>query len=144
MLAVVKRESELKEWTADEVADWFEEAAQTLLNLPPVGVQGCLSNWPDFVQEVWDAYGWNDIVLNRIRPSARAIDRLDQVIEWTQWLEFDERKILWLRAAGVKWKRICTELGISRTSAHNKYSFACVRISSALNIRDGIFPRRKK
>ncbi len=33
-------------WTADDVADHFEEAFRTLRKLPPVKVQGYLSAWP--------------------------------------------------------------------------------------------------
>jgi hypothetical protein len=36
-------------WTVTDIADRFEEAAQTLRRLPPVKIQGYGNNWPDVV-----------------------------------------------------------------------------------------------
>lgn len=37
-------------WTADDVADHFEEAFRTLRKLPPVKAQGYFNTWPDIVR----------------------------------------------------------------------------------------------
>ena len=37
-------------WTADDVADHFEEAFRTLRKLPPVRVQGYFNAWPQLVR----------------------------------------------------------------------------------------------
>ena len=37
-------------WTAEDVADHFEEAFRTLRKLPPVKVQGYFNTWPDIVR----------------------------------------------------------------------------------------------
>ena len=39
-----------REWTADCVADHFEEAFRTLRKLPPVKAQGYFNTWPDIVR----------------------------------------------------------------------------------------------
>ena len=39
-----------REWTADCVADHFEEAFSTLRKLPPVKAQGYFNTWPDIVR----------------------------------------------------------------------------------------------
>ena len=39
-----------REWTADCVADHFEEAFRTLRKLPPVRVQGYFNAWPQIVR----------------------------------------------------------------------------------------------
>ena len=37
-------------WTADDVADHFEEAFRTLRKLPPAKVQGYFNAWPQIVR----------------------------------------------------------------------------------------------
>ena len=41
---------EKKTWTADDVADHFEEAFRTLRKLPPVKARGYFNAWPDIVR----------------------------------------------------------------------------------------------
>ena len=48
------------------------------------------------------------------RPAAaspEAIDRMDEVLGWLCWLEPEERRLVWLRAEGLPWKRITHRLG---------------------------------
>ena len=41
----------MTEWTPDDVAARFVEAAETGRRLPPVRVQGYFNVWPTFVRE---------------------------------------------------------------------------------------------
>jgi hypothetical protein len=94
-------------WTPEDVQLRLEEAGQTLMSLPlPSGSlpKDDRSRWPDVVRGYEDAFvaligASSDLTQdfsdhhNRVRatPSARAVGRLDEVLEWL-WRFDDARK----------------------------------------------------
>ena len=69
----------------------------------------------------------------RLRATPDAITRLEQTFDWMQWIEVEERKLIWKRAAKVRWKTICWELGCDRSTAWRKWVIACEKIAARLN-----------
>ncbi len=55
-----------REWTADCVADHFEEAFRTLRKLPPVKAQGYFNTWPDIVRTSRDLAARADLRLGAL------------------------------------------------------------------------------
>jgi Domain of unknown function (DUF6362) len=114
-------------WTPLPVAERLAEAADALERLPQGGVQGYASRlrWP-----------YADAGRSGARlpsPSPEAIDRMDEALGWLMWLEPGERRLVWLRAEGVPWKRITQRLGIGRTTAWQRWTIALLKISVRLN-----------
>ena len=71
-----------------EIEDRFEEAAYTLKRLPnPTGSgpRGYGKSWPEYVHEAKDAYGYHEVQM-RVVPSAAAIQRMDECIDWLRLL----------------------------------------------------------
>jgi len=126
-----------RHWTPEMVAGRLAEAADTLRRLPAVKVQGYFSAWPPIVRDFWEAFGWNDAEVRLGPPTPKAIDRMDETIEWFKWLEPDETKLIWLRAEGVRWKLICARFRIGRTTAWYRWSGALAKIAARLNARTG-------
>lgn len=113
--------------TPTEVEDRMAEAADVLRRLPNVTVQGYASTWPPFVREYWESYGVAEVTLRRPPPSAAAIDRMDQALEWLRWLDATDARIVWLRANGDRWKSICGKVGLARATVHRHWMYAlCV------------------
>ena len=112
-----------REWTADCVADHFEEAFRTLRKLPPVKAQGYFNTWPDIVRTSREIAAMEPQPM-RVWPSAAAITRLEQTFDWVLWIEEAERKLVWSRAARVPWKQISGELGCDRTTAWRRWQRA--------------------
>ena len=52
----------MAEWTIEDVAARFEEAASTGRRLPPVRVQGYFNTWPAFVRKEWEAFAADEKV----------------------------------------------------------------------------------
>jgi Domain of unknown function (DUF6362) len=50
--------------------------------------------------------------------------------------EPEERRLVWLRAEGLPWKRITGRLGIGRTTAWQRWTIALLKISVRLNAAD--------
>ena len=119
-------------WTADCVADHFEEAFRTLRKLPPVKVQGYFNTWPDIVRTSREIAAMEPQPM-RVWPSAAAITRLEQTFDWVLWIEEAERKLVWSRAARVPWKQISGELGCDRTTAWRRWQLALTKIAARLN-----------
>ena len=119
-------------WTADNVADHFEEAFRTLRKLPPVKAQGYIGAWPDVVRSPREIAAMTADPI-RILPSTAAVTRLEQTFDWVLWIEEGERKLIWSRAARVPWKQISGELGVDRTTAWRRWQLALTKIASRLN-----------
>jgi hypothetical protein len=97
-----------------------------LARLPEERVRGFYDLWPRLVGEPSRSG----------QPAAaapEAIDRMDEVLGWLCWLEPDERRLVWLRAEGMPWKRITHRLGIGRTTAWQRWTIALLKISVRLN-----------
>jgi hypothetical protein len=124
---------EKKTWTADDVADHFEEAFRTLRKLPPVKTKGYFNAWPDIARTSREIAVMEPQPM-RVWPSAASITRLEQTFDWVLWIDEAERKLIWSRAARVPWKQISGELGVDRTTAWRKHKLALTKIASRLNV----------
>lgn len=119
-------------WTADDVADHFEEAFRTLRKLPPVKAQGYFTTWPAIVRTSREIAAMEPQPM-RVWPSAAAITRLEQTFDWVLWIEEDERKLVWARAARRPWKQISVEHACDRTTAWRRWQLALTKIATRLN-----------
>jgi len=129
---------EIKKWTVTDVADRFEEAAATLKRMPPVKGQGYFNAWPEVVRTVMEQLQADRLPMRLGPPPADAISRMEETIEWIFFLEDeDERRLIWLRAERVVWKRICWRIGCGRTKAWQMWTVALLRIVTRLNAKQG-------
>jgi hypothetical protein len=121
-------------WTVTDIADRFEEAVRTLRRLPPVKVKGYFNTWPLVVHTIMEQIQAEKLPLRLGPPSAQAISRMERTLEWITWLkDEDERRLVWLRAERVYWKKICHRLGISKTTAWHRWVVALAKIAFRLN-----------
>lgn len=127
----------MSEWSMQQVADRFHEAAVTARRLPPAKVQGHASYWPDIQRQSWEGYADERIVL-RFAASPGAIDRFGETVRWLRWLDEEQRRLIWLRAQYVPWREICTRTGLIRKTAWRRWQHALVLVTVHLN---GPLPR---
>ena len=119
-------------WTAESVADHFEEAFRTLRKLPPVKARGYFNAWPQIVRSSREIAGMEAEPM-RVWPSAEAITRLEQTFDWVLWIEENERKLVWARAARVPWKQISSDHACDRSTAWRRWQIALTKIAARLN-----------
>ena len=119
-------------WTAALVAERLAEAADVLDRLPEPKVRGFYSLLPLLP----DAPAGDGARTRPATPAPEAIDRMDEAIGWLCWLESEERRLVWLRAEGLPWKRITYRLEIGRTTAWQRWTMALLKISTRLNAAD--------
>lgn len=127
----------MQNWTVTDIADRFEEAAQTLKRMPPVKVQGYSNAWPEIVRTVMEQLQADQLPMRLGPPLPDAISRMEETIQWVFWLEEDERRLVWLRAERVYWKQICWRLGCGRTKAWQMWTVALLKIATRLNANQG-------
>jgi flavin-binding protein dodecin len=125
----------MTEWTIDDVAARFAEAAETGRRLPRVRVQGYFNVWPEFKREPWEVIGSAEEGYRPLPPTPEAVDRMLEAMRWMQWLEVDERHLVWMRAKHYEWKLICRRLGRDRTTAWRRWQKALQRVADHLNGR---------
>lgn len=123
----------MAEWTADDVAARFLEAAETGRRLPRVRVQGYFNVWPAFVREGWEGFVDTDYQYRPLPPTPEAIDRMLEAMRWVQWLEAEQRHLIWMRAKQYEWKDICRRFGCDRTTAWRRWHRALQMVVDRLN-----------
>jgi hypothetical protein len=119
-------------WTAALVAERLAEAADVLDRLPEPKVRGFYSLLPLLP----DAPAGDGARTRPAAPAPEAIDRMDEAIGWLCSLDAEERRLVWLRAEGLPWKRISHRFGIGRTTAWQRWTMAVLKISVRLNASD--------
>lgn len=118
-----------------QITDQIERATRTIKKLPRVGVRTRYCNWPDVVQNFFDAYGYTEVTI-KIIPTARQLTELDQVIDWLAWLsQFGDEytRIVWARAAGYSWRRIAYMAGLAPDTCKERFRIGVTAIYWKLN-----------
>ena len=123
----------MAEWTMEDVAARFSDAAETGQRLPRVRVQGYFNVWPVFAREVWESYPDEEPVYRVQPPNPQAIDRMMETMRWVQWLEVEQRHLVWMRAKQYEWRVICRRFGCERTTAWRRWQRALQIVAERLN-----------
>lgn len=112
------------EWTAERVEARLCEAADVMRRLPPVRVQGYFNTWPAIAHEFSDRVSQDPSRMRRPPPSPDAITRAEATLLWLRWLDVDDARLVWMRADRARWRAICQQFGIARSTANRRYDYA--------------------
>jgi hypothetical protein len=115
-------------WTPSQIEERFIDAADVMRRLPDVRVPGYFSTWPTVLREFADLIGQQPMPMRRPQPSAEAIGRMEEALEWLRWLKPDDAKLVWMRAQGVRWREVCHHFGIARATAHRRLEYTLLVI----------------
>ena len=120
-------------WSIQTVADRFEDAAHTARCLPPVRVQGHFNVWPVIVRERWERLSADEAPPPRYCPSPRDIERMLEAMRWVQWLELEQRHLVWMRADRYEWQRIARRFACCAKTAQRRWQLALQIVANELN-----------
>jgi len=111
----------------------FEESVSTLRKLPGARRLGTISYWPDII--------YNERELARQAPTPiklwatpEQITRMDETLSWLKWINQRQRRLIWLRAEGARWREIACRTGFPKTSAQRYWQRALFVISRRLEL----------
>ena len=107
--------------TIEDVAARFEDAACTARQLPPVRVQGFFNTWPPILRTSRERMSRDDEPPIRFPPTPQAVDRMLETMRWIQWLEEEQRHLMWMRTGRHPWRAICRRFGCDRTTAWRRW-----------------------
>lgn len=120
-------------WTVESVANRFEEAACTARRLPPVRVQGYFNVWPAVVRSEWERMSADERPRQHFQPSPQEVDAMLEVMRWVQWLELDQRHLVWMRAKHYGWREIGIRFGCCTKTAQRHWAQALQVVTVQLN-----------
>ncbi len=132
-------------WTPSMIEERFVEAADVMKRLPDVCVPRHFNTWPRMLYEFGDLVAQEPPRITPVRPAADAISRMEETLGWLNWLEPIDRKVIWLRASGERWKTVCWKVGLRRAAAHEHWVYALCVIAWRLNghhLPNGLSKRR--
>lgn len=123
----------MTEWTMDDVAARFSDAAYTAHRLPPVRVQGYFNSWSMFAFQVPDRYPDPDRLYRHMPPSPKAVELMLETMAWVQWLEVEQRHLIWMRAKQYEWQKIARRFGYCTKTAQRRWQRALQIVADHLN-----------
>ena len=101
--------------------------------MPPVRVQGYFNCWPAFVRKEWEAFAADEKVYRPFPPSPEAIDRMLETMRWVQWLEVEQRHVVWMRARRYAWREIAIRSACCTRTAQRHWQRAVQIVTDRLN-----------
>ncbi len=114
----------MAEWSVDELAERFVDAARTAHRLPPVRVQGHFNVWPTVVRTEFERMACDDPVPVRFAPGPADVERMMETMRWVQWLEVEQRHLVWMRAERYRWSEIAQRFGCATRTVQRRWDLA--------------------
>lgn len=120
-------------WTPDDVANRFEDAAVTARRLPSANVQGYFNAWPTIVRSQWEMLATDEREVCRFPPSPKDVEQMLEVMLWVQWLEVEQRHLVWMRAKRYGWREIGIRFACCTKTAQRHWARSLQRVTDQLN-----------
>ena len=125
-------------WTVEDLANRFAEAAWTAHRLPRVGPRGYFNPWMTTAFQVPDRYPDPERLYRPMPPSPQDVERMLEAMRWVQWLEVEQRHLVWMRAKRYGWRDITIRFACDRTTAWRRWQQALQIVVDQLNAKPGI------
>ena len=129
-------------WTVEDVANRFAEAAWTAHRLPRVGPRGYFNPWMTTAFQVPDRYPDSERLYRPMLPSPQDVERMLEAMRWVQWLEVEQRHLVWMRAKRYGWRDITIRFACDRSTAWRRWQRALEIVATNLN-GEGVRPPSK-
>jgi hypothetical protein len=85
------------------------------------------------VRREWETFAADEHVYRPFPPTPDAIDRMLETMQWVQWLEVEQRHLVWMRSNRYRWRDICRRVGCCRMTAWRHWQKALLMVADHLN-----------
>jgi hypothetical protein len=123
------------DWTAEEVAARFADAAETAHKLPRVRPGGYFNPWMTLAMQVPERYPDPERLYQPMPPSPKAVERMLETMRWVLWLEVEQRHLVWMRANRYEWQQIGRRFACDRNTASRRWRRLMELVAFRLNTR---------
>ena len=123
-------------WTVEDVANRFAEAAWTAHRLPRVGPRGYFNPWMTTAFQVPDRYPDPERLYRPMPPSPQDVERMLEAMRWVQWLDVEQRHLVWMRAKRYGWREIGIRFACCTKTAQRHWQKALQTLADHLNGHD--------
>ena len=96
-------------------------------------IHTCANVWPAFARESWEAYPDDEPDYRPLPPSPQAIERMLETMRWVQWLEVEQRHVVWMRARRYGWRDIAIRAACCTRTAQRHWQQAIQSVADRLN-----------
>ncbi len=121
------------QWTVEQVANRFAEAAWTAHRLPRMGPRGYFNPWMTTAFQVPDRYPDPERLYRPLPPSPQDVERMLEAMRSVQWLEVEQRHLVWMRANRYEWQQIGRRFACDRNTAARRWKRLMELIAWRLN-----------
>ena len=121
------------QWTVEQVANRFAEAAWTAHRLPRMGPRGYFNPWMTTAFQVPDRYPDPERLYRPLPPSPQDVERMLEAMRWVQWLEVEQRHLVWMRANRYEWQQIGRRFACDRNTVARRWKRLMELIAWRLN-----------
>ena len=85
------------------------------------------------VRKEWETFAADSTFIDHIPTAPDAIDRMLETMKWVQWLEVEQRHLVWMRAKRYGWQDITIRFACDRTTAWRRWQRALEIVTRMLN-----------
>ena len=123
----------MAEWTIDRTWRPASRRPPAPDDACPRACAGLLQHWPAIVRKEWETFAADEHVYRPFPPTPDAIDRMLETMRWVQWLEVEQRHLVWMRAKRYGWRDITIRFACDRTTAWRRWQRALEIVADQLN-----------
>ena len=120
-------------WSIETVDARFRDAAITARKLPRVRVAGYVSFWPTIIYPEQLRSLDTEARPLRFPPTHAEVGQMLETMRWVQWLEVEQRHLVWMRAERHRWGEIAKRFGCASRTAQRRCDAAMHLIALHLN-----------
>lgn len=121
-------------WTKAAVIARLERVARFMIYERPERPSDRMAMRIETVRDYWLEYGREQARLQRVLPSGREIDQVDEALRWLFWIEgLADRDLVWARACGQSWRRLAPRMGLSERGVRARHSRLILGLVLRLN-----------
>ena len=125
------------QWTPSLVEEWLKIAAMVDKSLPPVRMPKVSGQKWDIIRE-WYELMWDDDTADikpTFQPTNEQVSMWEEVaLRWFKLIDSDtDKKIVWMRACGMTYKKINRKVGLSRQTLTKRYQNTIDTLAVSLN-----------
>lgn len=92
------------------------------------------NTWPTIVRRPWEVFAADEkSCYSPPPPAPDAIERMMETMQWVQWLDVEQRHLVWMRAKRYGWRAITVHFACNRTTAWRRWQKALEIVTAHLN-----------